>query len=967
MEILEKVQNEIINNWPFKLKLSYKILQIDLPKENEPLSNLLSDFSEIEKLMKLKEDIFKYLYFNYKIIHKILYDTDEIISINLRNSNNFDLSYYFYLSLLITYNTNTVDFKYNINIIKNINEQIIEKNNNIKKILKYKLILDLIENYKQSNEYDEYKDNKILNEIKSNINENIYDEFNLGLNINNCKEINMDKIYINIIQSLIRGKKLENSFNILKKLDFEKITFTKEMIEEILKEDYINEYNILDINDFLNIEKLNFYYILLKYILKNPYYIYQVSFLCKIRIIIIKIIKSNLEKLLSLNMTLNIKEKMEYIIEKITDSKYYFFKYIKYQLEEVLNYYKGVLFESKKADIIEIKNQIKNNNFYNYKKYFTDFNIAQKMNKRIPIILHLLNKNIENDKSIKKTESLLNKYIKSWEEYEEMIKNNHYENMKNEDREIIKNFFIDKKNKKLFLSIFNKDIYNSSLLMNLNLEKDSTTINSSSSKDNSSLNSDISNLSSGRTKYDLIKTINSTAPKFSSLNNSDLFEYTNENKENEIKNVSKYQIFQNFKVINNLEGEYIKKSKEKKNIAIKTIEYIKEINDKYYIIGGINCPINFYDKNLKKIYTFTDIEKKENKPIYSICEVPIYDDNQIKKNKNIFEIIFCCIDKYYLYSFNFEEEKKKNEMKNESKSCLYAIEIPSDNIIKGIKGNDFVFLGEKGVEIIPYLYNKLNDIEIKENKPMIYNKPAYGGILIEKKILAFITKCQKYNKKQLNILILYDFIKKKIIKKEELPFYLSFNLSQNSLTKMNIEKKININKKEYNKVLLCACKKYIKGQKNGILVFNYNFNDKEYIKSEFYKTDNFEVYCFCQLSIYEKTSDLLNDNYEKTNTNYFLVGGYDLCKSKGIIKLYKLIYNYENDSITIKYIEDPIVKDINDIRGPISCIIQSKQNGNILITSWDGNIYSLTGPNKEYISNLEKDEDNNFILSNFFN
>ena len=233
--------------------------------------------------------------------------------------------------------------------------------------------------------------------------------------------------------------------------------------------------------------------------------------------------------------------------------------------------------------------------------------------------------------------------------------------------------------------------------------------------------------------------------------------------------------------------------------------------------------------------------------------------------------------------------------------------------------------------------------------------------------MAFITKCQEYNKKQLNILILYDLIKKRIIKKEELPFYLSFNLSQNSLTKMNIEKKININKKEYNKVLLCACKKYIKGQKNGILVFNYNFNDKEYIKREFYKTDNFEVYCFCQLSIYERTSDLLNDNYEKTNTNYFLVGGYDLCKSKGIIKLYKLIYNYENDSITIKYIENPIVKGINDIRGPISCIIQSKQNGNILITSWDGNIYSLTGPNKEYISILEKDEDNNFISSNFFN
>ena len=952
MEKLDKIHNEIINNWPFKLKLSYKILEIDLPKE--PLLNLLSDFSQIEKLMELKEPIFKYLFFNYKTIQKILNNSDETIIIHLKNNNIFELSYYFYLSLLITYNTNKVDFKYNINIIKNINNQRIEKDNNIKKILKYKIVLDLIENYKQSDEYNEDEDDEILNEIRANINENTFDEFNLGLNANNCKGINMDKIYINIIKSLLGRMNLENTLNILQQLNCEQIIFTKEMFDEILNEDYINDYNILNINDLLNIEKLNFYYILLKYILKNSYYIYQFSFLCKIRIIIIKIIKSNIEILLSSDMSLNIKEKMDYIIEKFTDSKYYFFKYIKYQLEEVLNYYKKVLFESKKEEIKIIENQIKKNNFYNYKEYLTDFNIAQKINKRIPIILYILSKKIENDTVIKKSESLVDKYIKFWEKCEETIKKANYDNINSDDREIIMNFCIDEKNKELFGSIFNEDIYNSFILMkNVNSEKDSTKKNSSSNG-NSSLSDEISNLSIGQKKKEISQQSNQKL-KSSYLNNTEQLEYTIENKENEIKNISKYQIIRYLKNISNLKDDYLKEGKKTINIPTKTVEFIKEINDKYFISGGINNPINFYDKNLKKIYTFNDIAKKENKSINSICQNSIY-DNQNKENKNRFEIIFCCRDKYYLYSFNFEEENKRyiNEKKNESKSCLCAIEIQSDNIIKGSR---FAFLGEKGVNIISYLYNKFNPKTEEEN---IYKKPSYGGILIEKKILVFVANCQIYNKKQIKNLIIYDLTKKKIIK-DKLNY--SFNLSQNSLALMNIKK----DTKENKKVLLCACKKYIKGQKNGILVLNYNFNDKEDIKCQFYKTNNFEPYCFCQLSIYEKKSDLLSDNYDIAITNYFIVGGYEPCKFKGIIKLYKLIYINENENIKIKYIEDLIFEDINEIRGPISCIIQSKQNGNIIVSSWDGNIYSFSKPNKEYISFLEKEEDKNFILSNFSN
>ena len=64
----------------------------------------------------------------------------------------------------------------------------------------------------------------------------------------------------------------------------------------------------------------------------------------------------------------------------------------------------------------------------------------------------------------------------------------------------------------------------------------------------------------------------------------------------------------------------------------------------------------------------------------------------------------------------------------------------------------------------------------------------------------------------------------------------------------NKENKHNINYK----VLLCACKKYIKNQKNGILLVNINEKDSSQNEAKisyiFYNTKNFEVYCFCPIS-----------------------------------------------------------------------------------------------------------------------
>ena len=163
----------------------------------------------------------------------------------------------------------------------------------------------------------------------------------------------------------------------------------------------------------------------------------------------------------------------------------------------------------------------------------------------------------------------------------------------------------------------------------------------------------------------------------------------------------------------------------------------------------------------------------------------------------------------------------------------------------------------------------------------------------------------------------------------------SFVFSSNGLTTISIN-----NNKE---ILLCACKKYLKHQKNGILLVNIEKkNNNEYKYShQFYNTYNYEVFCFCPIFIIKK-KDILTDAVKK-KTDYFLVGGYQTNINKGKIKLYKI--NYENNLIDneIVFIEDINIfdknKEFKGFKGPISCITQSKNDGKILITCWDGNVY----------------------------
>ena len=154
-------------------------------------------------------------------------------------------------------------------------------------------------------------------------------------------------------------------------------------------------------------------------------------------------------------------------------------------------------------------------------------------------------------------------------------------------------------------------------------------------------------------------------------------------------------------------------------------------------------------------------------------------------------------------------------------------------------------------------------------------------------------------------------------------------------------------------------KKYIKNQKNGILLViikEQNYNEIE-ISSNFYPTGNFEVYCICPLFKIQK-KEIFKDG-ENSDTNYFLVGGLALDKSKGMIKLYKVNYGIEYNQTKIEFIQDIILGNM-EFKGAVSCIIQSSKEGDILVSCWDGNVYLFGNRNIDYY--LENDKEDKLCM-----
>ena len=334
MEYIEKINNS-----------KEKILLILSEQQGEFLSKD-SDFKLIEnyeELMKIISDIkvdniFKFIFSFKSTIHNILYEEEE--SINIQNFIlKKELSEYYYLVLLIEDNEEMLNYVYNFDFIKEVHNlfQIInsKKDNRFQKLVISKILSKIINNFCGLDDYNEDLNGKDIDIIKNEIDETIknnlkvVEELNINVNIQNIK---LDVLYCEILASLIKSDRFNDYnyiYSLLDELQIDKISIGKEFLDfnkNIFSEKFIQNYIIKTADDLLEEKKINFYYILLKFILKDQIFIFNNSFLNETRSNIIKILKS--KQLQYENLGKGLKERLKFkcfpvlnIISKIAKKK----------------------------------------------------------------------------------------------------------------------------------------------------------------------------------------------------------------------------------------------------------------------------------------------------------------------------------------------------------------------------------------------------------------------------------------------------------------------------------------------------------------------------------------------------------------------------------------------------------------------------------------------------------------------
>ena len=293
------------------------------------------------------------------------------------------------------------------------------------------------------------------------------------------------------------------------------------------------------------------------------------------------------------------------------------------------------------------------------------------------------------------------------------------------------------------------------------------------------------------------------------------------------------------------------------------------------------------------------------------------------KDQNLVQLIECSKEGLLIYNLDLNNIGNKDIISFLKLSCTGCFEI-KDN---------YVVVGEKGVfHFEGLIVNDLEDYRIDE-------LPIRGSFKINDNYIVLTSNSILPNGEDL--LCIYDTNIKRFIKTLE----FSFVIEENGLNLMDvIEEEDEKDKKTNNKLLLCACKKYIESQNNGILIMDTKIGEKQKLFYAFYDTDDFEVNCFCPLKI--------KKNNELIITNYFLAGGLEEEKRQGMIKLYKVEYNEKgNDKINIEYLQDIIIEAKDNFKGfdkNIICMTQCQGNGKILVSSSDGNLYLFSEPNLDY-------------------
>ena len=229
--------------------LSYKE---NLQKElfEKPLLNksnefpLIITFEELLNIIKKipDNDLLKFLCYHRSIISKILFNEDKSIKITIANINSENLSSFFHLYKIIIEERCVINYIYNYDVILVLYNKIKEQSNKINKITKFILCIFanvIIFNFEGSVEALNPKDEEKIKNIKNEIEEfmrsqnDLVDEFQLNIDLNNINSINIDIIYVQIIRSLIKNRKIYNDYK-----------FTENTFEQLGLENIELEYKI---------------------------------------------------------------------------------------------------------------------------------------------------------------------------------------------------------------------------------------------------------------------------------------------------------------------------------------------------------------------------------------------------------------------------------------------------------------------------------------------------------------------------------------------------------------------------------------------------------------------------------------------------------------------------------------------------------------------------------------------------
>lgn len=305
-----------------RLSLNYSCsilnYQSEIYNTNDPILKLLEKLEDIKQIIDGNKiaKISKYLYFNKKFIQEILYEDNEVLDIKYNKYNN-NLEFFFYLNLLIRENPDIYNYNFDIEyIVEFNNENKTKTEKKLNQVIKAKLIIELSNEYLLDNDcYDSDKGKELDEIIKENLNiiENnisIFEVINKNLNMNNIIDISIDKLYVQIIIGLIETNKFENfnyAYDVICQLNLEEIDITKSMYDNIKQfldseknQKILNTYIIKEENDLKDENKVNFNFILINYILKNIYNIYDIKFISNLRESLKKILDNNKNALKSI-------------------------------------------------------------------------------------------------------------------------------------------------------------------------------------------------------------------------------------------------------------------------------------------------------------------------------------------------------------------------------------------------------------------------------------------------------------------------------------------------------------------------------------------------------------------------------------------------------------------------------------------------------------------------------------------